>query len=81
MTYIRTIAPAEATGELKAVYDTAVKRRGWVYNIVRLQSLNPPALEASIRLYRTLMMEPGPLPPAVREMLATVTARELNCFY
>ena len=81
MAYIRTIAPEEATGALKQQYDAAIKRAGHVFNIVRLQSLNPRALDASIRLYQTLMLGPGPLPRATREMLATVTSRTLDCFY
>ncbi len=81
MAYIRTIPPEEATGELKEEYEAAVRRAGRVFNIVRLQSLNPRALAASIHLYQTLMLGPGSLPRAVREMLATVVARELNCFY
>lgn len=81
MAYIRTIAPEAATGALKQQYDAAIKRAGRVFNIVRLQSLNPPVLEASIRLYQTLMLAPGPLPRATREMLATVTSRTLDCFY
>ncbi len=81
MAYIRTIAPEEATGELKRHYDAAVKRAGRVYNIVRLQSLNPRALAASIDLYRALMLGPGSLPRATREMLAVVVAREMGCFY
>ena len=81
MAYIRTIAPEEATGELKQHYDAAMKRAGRVFNIVRLQSLNPRALGASVRLYETLMLAPGILPRATREMLATVVSREQGCFY
>ena len=81
MAYIRTIVPEEATGLLKQQYDVAVTRAGRVFNIVRISSLNPRALEGSIRLYQTLMMEPGPLPRATREMIATVTSLALNCFY
>ncbi len=81
MAYIRTIAPEEATGSLKQQYDVAVKRAGRVFNIVRISSLNPRAMEASLRLYQTLMLGPGPLPRATREMIATVTSRALNCFY
>ncbi len=66
MAYIRTIAPEEATGELKQHYQAAVKRAGRVFNIVRLQSLNPRALTASVRLYETLMLGPGSLPRATR---------------
>lgn len=81
MPYIRTVAPGEATGDLKQQYDAAVKRAGRVYNIVSLSSLNPPVMKSSIGLYQRLMLAPGPLERPVREMLATVTARELNCFY
>ena len=81
MPYIRTVPPEEATGELKQHYDTAVKRAGRVFNILRLQSLNPKALAASVQLYQTLMLAPGPVERPVREMLATVVSREMNCFY
>ena len=81
MAYIRTIAPEDATGELKQHYDAAIQRAGRVYNIVRLSSLNPRALDASIRLYFSLMLGPGPLDRATREMLATVSSRALDCFY
>ncbi|MFQ5662371.1 MAG: hypothetical protein ACE5HL_00870 [Terriglobia bacterium] len=81
MAYIRTIAPEEATGELKQQYDAAVKRAGRVFNIVRLQSLNPRALAASLELYKTLMLGPSSLPRATREMLATVVSRQMGCFY
>jgi alkylhydroperoxidase family enzyme len=81
MPYIRTISPDEATGTLKRQYDQAISRAGRVFNIVRIQSLNAPVLDASIRLYKTLMLGPGPLSRSMREMLATVTSRELDCFY
>ena len=81
MPHIRTIPPEEATGSLKQQYNAAIKRAGRVFNIVSLQSLSPRVLGASIRLYTTVMMGPGPLERPMREMLATVTSRELNCFY
>ena len=81
MPRIRTVAVEDATGMLKADYDAAVSRAGHVYNIVSLQSLNPPVLRAGLRLYQTLMLGPGPLGRREREMLATVTSRELGCFY
>jgi len=81
MPRIRTVAVDEATGPLKREYDSAIARAGRVFNIVSLQSLNPPVLRAGMRLYQTLMLGPGPLDRRIREMLATVTARELDCFY
>lgn len=81
MPYIRTIPPDEATGSLKRQYEAAIRRAGRVFHIVSIQSLNPPVLEASIRLYKTLMLGRGPLARREREMLATVTSRALDCFY
>ncbi|MFQ5948592.1 MAG: hypothetical protein ACE5KX_07015 [Acidimicrobiia bacterium] len=81
MPYIRTVPPEEATGELKRQYEAAIRRAGRIFHIVSIQSLNPQALDASIRLYRILMLGPGPLDRATREMIATVTSRTLDCFY
>jgi hypothetical protein len=81
MSHIRIVAPEEATGELKRLYDAAVKRAGRVYNVVRIQSLEPRVLASSIGLYQALMLGPGTLPRRIREMLATVVAREMDCFY
>lgn len=81
MAHIRTTPPEEATGELKQHYDAGLARAGRVFKIVQLQSLNPAALGASIALYETLMIKPGPLPRATREMLAVIVAKELDCFY
>ena len=81
MPRIRTVPEKEATGLLAAEYETARRRAGRVYHIISIQSLNPPVLQASIRHYQALMLAPGPLDRPTREMLATVTSRELGCFY
>ena len=81
MPYIRTIADEEATGETKRLYEEAVGRAGRVFNIVRIQGLNPAAMDASINFYKAIMQKPGPLRRTVREMLAVVVSRELDCFY
>jgi len=81
MAWIRTVRPEEATGKLKEIYDTAVNRAGRVFNILRLQSLNPRVLEASTGLYLAVMHGPSSLSRADREMLATVTSRANECFY
>ncbi len=81
MPWIKTIAPEEATGELKRLYDAAVRRAGRVFNIVRVQSLNPPVLDASMKIYLAVMYGPSSLSRAEREMLATVTSWANDCFY
>ncbi len=81
MPHIRTIPPEEATGELKEYYDAAEQRAGRVFNVLRIQSLNPHEMPASMGLYQQLMQAPGRLSRKVREMLATVVSREQHCFY
>jgi alkylhydroperoxidase family enzyme len=81
MAFIRTILPAEASGTLKRQYDAAIQRAGRVFNVVSVQSLNPPVMAASMRLYQSLMLGPSSLSRAVREMIAVVVSRENECFY
>lgn len=81
MAWIKTIEPEEATGELKEEYDKAVRRAGKVFNILKVQSLNPAALKASIQLYLATMYGPSGLSRAEREMLGTVVSWANDCFY
>ncbi len=81
MPWIKVIEPEDATGELKEEYDAAVQRAGRVFNILKVQSLNPGALRASMQLYRAAMFGPSDLSRAEREMLATVVSWANNCFY
>jgi alkylhydroperoxidase family enzyme len=81
MAHIRLIPNDAATGVLRRIYDEAIARAGKVWGILRIQSLNPGALEASMGMYKTLMFGPSPLSRSQREMLATVTSRTNDCFY
>lgn len=83
MAWIKTIAPEQATGELVERYAEATRRAGRVWNIVRLMSLRPGHIKASIEgLYVTLMHQATPgLPRAHREMIAVVVSQVNNCEY
>ena len=81
MAWIKTIDPDEASGEIKAEYDKALQRAGKIFNIVRIQSLNPQTLRASIDLYLATMHAPSGLSRAEREMLGTVVSWANHCFY
>jgi len=81
MAWIKTIEPEEAMGELKAEYTKAIRRAGKVFNILKVQSLNPAALKASMGMYLTTMHGPSGLSRAEREMLATVVSWANHCFY
>ena len=81
MAHIRQVPDHEATGLLKQLYDAAIARAGKVFGIVRLMSLNPPVLRASMDMYRAIMFGPSPLSRAQRELLATVVSRANGCLY
>ena len=82
MPWIRTIAPGEATGLLKRIYDEALARAGKVFNVLSLQSLRPEVLEIGVKLYEELMFSPrSPLSRAQREMIAVAVSRANQCHY
>lgn len=82
MTWIKTVAPEDASGLLKQLYDAAVKRAGRVYNIIRIQSPRPRVLRASTQLYVEIMHSAeGGLTRAQREMIAVVVSRVNACHY
>ena len=81
MAWIKSVEPEEASGELKDQYDQAVGRAGKAFNIVKIQSLNPQTLRASMDLYLATMYAPSGLTRAEREMLGTVVSWANHCFY
>jgi len=82
MPWIRTVPPEEATGLLRQIYEAALRRTGRVFNVVRLQSLRPKVLDASMQLYLQLMHAPdGALTRAQREMIAVVVSATNGCHY
>ena len=81
MPFIRQLTNEEATGETRRMFDEAVERAGRVFNVVRIQGLDPGAMDASMGLYKEIMMGRGPLRRATREMLAVVVSKTLGCVY
>ena len=81
MAHIRTIPPGDATGPLKAEYETAQRRAGYVAHILQLQSLNPAVLHAGVQLYIAIMHGPSALTRSQRELIATVVSSVNDCFY
>ena len=79
--WIQQIAVEEATGLLKKQFEDAVRRAGRVWNIVHIMSVNPRAMEASMRFYGMIMHGTSPLTRLQRELLATIVSAELRCHY
>lgn len=81
MAFIKTLSETEATGELADIYQSASRRAGRVFNILKIQSQNPAALQGMLHLYLATMHGPSPLTRAQREMLAVVVSRDNECHY
>jgi alkylhydroperoxidase family enzyme len=84
MPYIKTVAPSEATGKLKIVYETGggpSAARGKVAMIRQVQSLNPDALTAWSGLGAEIMHGRSRLTRRQREMIATVVSATNHCSY
>lgn len=81
MAWIRTVPHEEASGLLRKIYDDAVQRAGKIFNILRVMSLSPRSLRASMELYMASMFSPSALSRAQREMLATVVSHANRCHY
>jgi alkylhydroperoxidase family enzyme len=82
MSWIRTVGEDEARGRLRTIYDAAVKRAGRVFGIVKVQSLEPHVLDASMAIYRATTLDPrSPLTRAFRELVGVHVSRLNGCEY
>jgi alkylhydroperoxidase family enzyme len=80
--WIKWLLNEEASGLLKKEYDSALKRAGKVWNIVRVMSLRPATLQASMRLYGSVVHQATPrLGRPEREMIAVVVSQTNHCPY
>ena len=81
MTQIKIIQPEEAQGELKAIYEEIIKKRGKIAQIHKIQSLNPKSIVNHMDFYLTLLYGQSPLKRAWREMIAVVVSKANDCEY
>jgi len=80
--WIRWIFNDEARGLLKKEYDSAIKRAGHIWNIVRIMSLRATTMQASMRLYGSVVHQSTPrLGRPEREMIAVVVSQANHCPY
>ncbi len=81
MAYIDLIKPEDAAGLVQVEYEKGIRRSGRVYNILKIMSRSPQALQASMRMYLAIMFGESELSRAQREMLAAVVSWTNDCFY
>ena len=82
MALVRMIEYADASPEVRAVYDDIMKTRGsdWVNNFWKVLANDPPTLS---RLWENVkqVMAPGALDPLVKEMVYVAVSATNGCEY
>ena len=81
MAYIDLVKPEDAADLVQVEYEKGIRRSGRVYNILKIMSRSPQALQASMRMYLAIMFGESELSRAQREMLAAVVSWMNDCFY
>ena len=81
MARIQVIEEANATGNIKAIYDSIQQKLGFVPNMPKLFSLWPEVFELSQRLFETVMFAESELPNPTKEMIALVVSTANSCTY
>lgn len=81
MSFISTIDPAHAEGELKEIYRNILESRGKIAEVHKLQSLNPPTIVHHMDLYMSIMYSKSPLKRVIREMIGVVVSLTNQCEY
>lgn len=80
MAHIPYVDDDDARGLLAELY-RKYGRQGWVDNIIRIHSLNPPSMAHHVDLYTHLMRGRSPLSRVQREMIAVTVSAANDCFY
>jgi alkylhydroperoxidase family enzyme len=81
MPYIKQIPVDEATGLIKKQFEQELESTGHVWNIIHVMSIAPLTMKACTEFHVAISYGSSPLSRVQREMLATVTAKTLNCHY
>lgn len=81
MAWIKVIKEHEAKNSLKELYEKHTTPAGFVDNILKIHSLNPPSLDGHYQLYRILMFGKSDLSRVQREMIAVVVSVANKCHY
>jgi alkylhydroperoxidase family enzyme len=81
MAFIRTIEPADASGELATAYEQVAGARGEVANILKIHGIQPRVMLAHLSLYTELMFGKSELTRADLETIAVVVSVTKHCHY
>lgn len=79
--FLKIIKPAEATGDLKRVYDTIQSTRGAVAQVQMTMSLRPDIMEKMSELAGLSHFRDGFLTRRQHELIATFASALNSCAY
>ena len=79
---IRMVDEGEATDFVKSAYDGFIRQRGWVPHIMKVHSIRPSIMRATMQLVNAVMYDGSSgLTRAQREAIATVVSVTNRCHY
>jgi uncharacterized peroxidase-related enzyme len=81
MSYIETIADADASPDLADLYRRVAGPQGQVDHVMRVHSLNPESMRTHFELYKSAVHGRSPLSRLERELVAVVVSRLNGCEY
>lgn len=81
MSWIETISPSDALGELQEIYRAIGSARGGIADVHQVQSLNPRALRAHLDLYKAIVFQKSSLSRVMRERIGVVVSASNRCRY
>ena len=79
--YLRTTAPEDATGQLRATNATLAAMFPKIPNVFTAQSLRPDLLEPLVAYVNRLMLETHALTRTTKELIAAHVSRINACAY
>ena len=81
MSWIETISPEAAEGDLVALYRAIGGARGGVADVHQVQSLNPKVMAAHLELYKAIVFQRSSLSRRDRERIGVVVSAANRCAY
>ncbi|MBI3089157.1 MAG: hypothetical protein HYY96_00700 [Candidatus Tectomicrobia bacterium] len=81
MSFIATVAPERADGEIARVYESWHAKLGFVPNIIRAVSLRPRALKVSDDFRNAVIFGSSDLGRRREEMIATLISDLVRCTF
>lgn len=82
MSWIETIEPENAAGELRSIYDGLLKSHGGVDEVMKVHSLRPATMAAHLSLYHSVLHNPeNKVPRWLREAIGVLVSSLNGCTY